>query len=96
MRSYTCIPRSSDQRFALLEGNVYSSFWIPISFSQSKINNVDNPSFIAFSYHKIIGLNVSMDEAFPMYSLEPIYYLETNLKDSTQAKFLLMSLEYII
>lgn len=37
-----------------------------------------------------------MDEAFPMYSLESIYYLETNLKDSTQAKFLLMSLEYII
>jgi hypothetical protein len=37
-----------------------SSFWIPVSFSKTKINNVDNILFLAMTNEEIIWLHISV------------------------------------
>lgn len=73
-----------------------SSFWIPVSFGQPEINNVNYTSLISFSNHKIISFNVSVNETLSVNGLKSIYYLQAYLKDGTQTEFFFMRLKEVI
>lgn len=52
-----------------------AGFTISVALGQSKINNVDDSSFVLFTDHEIIGFDISVKEAFSMHGFQSINYL---------------------
>lgn len=96
MRGNAGIARGAHQRFALLERNMRPSFGITIAFSQSKIDDVDNILLVALADHKVVGLDVSVDEALAMDGLQPVNNLDADLVDRADAKLAVVGLEQIL
>lgn len=69
---------------------------VPVSFRQSEVNYVDYSSFVAFADHKIISLDVSMDETLAMDGLQPAEDLKSNLQDGANAEVAIEALENIL
>lgn len=60
----TLIAQGTSCTLICLELDVIPCFWIKVSLGQTKVNNVDKMLFLADTYQKVLGLNVSMNETF--------------------------------
>ena len=72
MRVKTCISGSSSQSFVILEWNVSSSSRIFVSFSQSKIYDVNNMLLFLDTNKKVIWFDISMQETILMHEFDPL------------------------
>jgi hypothetical protein len=59
---------------------VFVGLGIEVPLCQSKVNDVYNFSLLPPSYHKVIGLYISMHEALAMDLLQSRYDLNTNVE----------------
>ena len=70
-----------------------SSFGVSVSFGEAKVYDEDNIFFLCFAHHKIISLDVSVNEALAMNCFQPVDNLNSDLKNCTDGKFALISLK---
>lgn len=94
MRSNTSITCSPNQGFPDLPRNMLTISMVP--FSKSKINDINNVSFLPSPDHKIICLQISMNKALTMNSLQSKQYLESNIIDSRKRKFPVIKLKHLL